>query len=461
VWGTASGDAVSRHRIRPWGVRTRLLLTVVFTVAGALALMTLGFNILLWRELSHDADALARSRAAAEVGSLDVVGDRVVPPLVPDRGGLESEAWLFVGGQAVERPTVSRALDQAARGAAATSGRIIEVASEQARLFAMRAVVGGKPVAVVVVGVSMRSYEVTRRIALIGSLALACALLVVVALVARWVLAAALRPVAEMTADAAAWSAQDTGRRFAAGEPYDELSQLAATLDSLLDRLSASLRRERSFSAELSHELRTPLARISAEAELALRRERQSSAYKEALQTVLRNAQTMTRTIDMLVAAQRQQTGLARGSSDSGAVLDELAAVFGHLAGERGVDLVVQAPVAGLTIGVDSDVALRILHPIVENACQCALSRVSVVADRRDGGVVFNIDDDGPGVQPGEREHIFEPGVRGSAGNGDRALQGAGLGLALSRRLARAASGDVAVVAGGGGGHFVVRLPSS
>ena len=69
-----------------------------------------------------------------------------------------------------------------------------------------------------------------------------------------------------------AWSEHDPGRRFAAGEPYDEISQLAAMLDGLLDRLAASLRREQRFSAEMSHELRTPLAKIRAEGELALRR---------------------------------------------------------------------------------------------------------------------------------------------------------------------------------------------
>ena len=77
-----------------------------------------------------------------------------------------------------------------------------------------------------------------------------------------------------MTRQAAAWSEHDLDRRFALGEPHDELGELAATLDGLLDRLAASLRREQLFLAELSHELRTPLARVMAESELALRRER-------------------------------------------------------------------------------------------------------------------------------------------------------------------------------------------
>jgi signal transduction histidine kinase len=263
-----------------------------------------------------------------------------------------------------------------------------------------------------------------------------------------------------MTADAEAWSARDVDRRFAAGEPHDELGQLAATLDGLLDRLSASLRRERRFSAELSHELRTPLAKICAEAELALRREREPGAYKQALQTVLGNAQTMTRTIDTLVAAQRQQTGLARGSADSQAVLDEAAAACGELAGAQGVELVFATSAEGVLIGVEAEVALRILQPVVENACHYARGRVVLSVERRGSEVVFIIDDDGPGVQQDERERIFEPGVRGSAGDGDRAFPGAGLGLALSRRLARAASGDVVASTDRRGGRFLVRLPT-
>jgi two-component system, OmpR family, sensor kinase len=445
---------------RPATLRARLLLTVVFAVAAALALMTLGFNLLLWRELSRDADALVRSRAAVEAGSLNIVDGRVVSSEAPDRSGLEGEAWTFIGGREIDGPIASRALDLAALGATTTLSRIVEVPNERVRLFATPVVAHGKRVAVIVSAVSLSPYQATRRIALIGSLALAVAVLLVVVLVTRWGLAAALRPVATMTADAEAWSVRDADRRFAAGEPYDELSQLAATLDGLLDRLSASLRREQRFSAELSHELRTPLAKICAEAELALRRERRPSAYKEALQTVLSNAQTMTRTIETLVAAQRQESGLARGSADSQAVLDEVVAAHAELARAQGLDLTVRASASTVAVGVDSDVALRILLPVVENACQCAEARVVLGVERRGSDVAFTVDDDGPGVRPDERERIFEPGVQGSAHDGNRAFPGAGLGLALSRRLARAASGDVTTAAEGPGGHFVVRLPA-
>jgi two-component system OmpR family sensor kinase len=333
------------------------------------------------------------------------------------------------------------------------------VPSEKARLYAAPAVVDGKQVAVVVAGVSMVPFETTRRIALIGSLALAAVLLAVVTLVTRWVLAAALRPVAEMTAAADAWSTDDLDRRFVLGESSDELGQLAATLNRLLDRLASSLRREQRFSAELSHELRTPLAKIRTEAELALRRERESTAYKEALRTIARNAEVLSRTVDTLIAASRQESGLARGSADPAAVLEEVAEACGELAKGHNVRITVRPYSAGVRVGVDADVAARILQPLVENASRYASNEVVLTAEALSGRVVFAVEDDGPGVVATEVENIFEAGVRGSDAAAQSTPTGAGLGLTLARRLARAAAGDVEADGRPGGGRFIVRLP--
>jgi two-component system, OmpR family, sensor kinase len=441
---------------RPRGIRTRLLVVVVAAVALALAVMTLGFNVLLARSLSHDADALLHSRAATEAASVDVVRDRVVTPDQPDSGGLESQSWVFHYGRVLERPNASAELDRAARAAAATPGVSVDVPGLDMRLYAMAA--SDDPSTVVVAGVSLAPYEHTQQIALIGSLILALALLLVVTLLARWMLRAALRPVATMTADAESWSEHDPERRFAAGEPYDEISQLAATLDGLLDRLAASLRREQRFSAEMSHELRTPLAKIRAESQLALRRERDSAEYRQALETIVGNAKQMTTIIETLVAAEQSESGLARGRCDAAAVLESLAESFGDSnAGDVRLDLAPQG--APTMLGVDADVAARILQPVVDNAFRLAGSMVRVSAQRSGSGVEIHVDDDGPGVRDEERELIFEPGVRGSAVSGGE-HDGAGLGLALARRLARAAGGDIEVRPATGGGHFTVRLPA-
>jgi len=99
-----------------------------------------------------------------------------------------------------------------------------------------------------------------------------------------------------------------------------------------------------------------------------------------------------------------------------------------------------------------------VLAPLIENGCRYGEHRVAVSVERGNGAVLFTVTDDGRGVAPEEREWIFEPGRRGAASDaagGD----GAGLGLALARRLARAAGGDVRAEPNGDGGRFTARLP--
>jgi signal transduction histidine kinase len=283
--------------------------------------------------------------------------------------------------------------------------------------------------------------------------------LLLVAFAVRWLLASSLRPVVRMTRQAAAWSERDLDQRFEPGPPYDELNELAATLDGLLGRLAASLRRERRFSAELSHELRTPLARVVAETELALRRERTEAEHRATLELVHRNAEQLTRTVNALVAAARHESGATRGTADALAVVADAASACADLAAERHVDVELERPTRPARLGVEAELAERILQPILDNACRYGRRHVRVTIDRGPGAVVYTVDDDGPGVAEDERERIFEPGARGglAAGNG---AGGAGLGLALARRLARSAAGEVEAVATGDSGRFLVRLPA-
>jgi signal transduction histidine kinase len=370
---------------------------------------------------------------------------------------VEGQVWVFAGTRSLSSPAAGPELDREARLLATGPPRTADV-DEAFRLASAAVMNGNRRIGTVVAGVSLTPYERTEREALLASLALSAVLLAVVMAASAWVLRAALRPVARMTADAAAWSERDLDRRFDVGEPHDELTRLARTLDGLLDRIAASLRHERRFSAELSHELRTPLTKITAEAELALRRERDPASYREALAAILRNAGQLTRTVDTLVAAARQEASSERGLSDAREALERTAEGLASLAVEDGVTLEIAAPAGPLRVGLDRDVVERILQPVIENACRYGHTRVDIGAARADGQVVITVRDDGPGVHESERDLIFEPGVRGSAGQ-DEAAAGAGLGLALSRRLARAGGGEVAVAENGPGATFEVRLP--
>jgi two-component system, OmpR family, sensor kinase len=439
------------------GVRTRLFLVVVGALAVALGLATIGFNVLLANAASRDADTLLSARAASERGEIRVAAGtlKVVDTRVDAIG--DSRVWIFRGLQTVEQPHARPETALAARALAGGPRRFLDVPHAEERLLAVPILGHGRRVGTLVTGISLVPYNHTQRTALTFSLTLFLLVLALASIAAWWLLRSALRPVAEMTAQAEAWSEEDLDRRFALGEPHDELTRLAGTLDNLLDRLAASLRHERRFSAEMSHELRTPLAKLMAEAELALRRERSESDYRESLQAVLGNAQQIERIVETLVTA-AQHDAQPQGVANALAVAEAVVAAYSVDASSRGVDLQLVDSPDPVRVGVDQDIAERILHPVIENALRYGRGEVRVRVARNGSAVLFAVDDNGPGVTSDEHESIFEPAVRGSAGRSTQS--GAGLGLALSRRLARAVSGDVEAHPGAGG-RFVVRLPAS
>ncbi|MER3409706.1 MAG: sensor histidine kinase [Thermoleophilia bacterium] len=442
------------------GLRGRLFLLTVLVVAAALAALTAAFNLVLDRTLDRDADELLRARAAAELAVLKPVGRRLTIAETADEAGADIPVWVFSRSRVLEKPAgASRAVDRIARSLGQGPARFLTVSTTDTRLYATPVVSGGRRLGTVVVGLSLAPYEQTKRTALVGSLALASGLLVAIALAVRWLLVAALRPVARMTAAAATWSEHDLDRRFDLGQPYDELTGLAHTLDGLLDRISASLRRERRFSAELSHEFRTPLSKIAAEVELALRRERRPEEYRGALERVLSYTHQLTRIVQALVTAAQHEAGAVRGTADAYAVAAQTLDGCAPLASEHGIVLRLAPPTAPLRVGIERDLVERILHPVVENACRYAQARVDVSVSREGRWIVYRVTDDGPGVADDEREAIFEAGVRGRAGR-TAGRQGAGFGLALARRLARSSGGEIHAEAGHLGGRFVVRLPA-
>jgi signal transduction histidine kinase len=326
-------------------------------------------------------------------------------------------------------------------------------------LYTLPVVSDGRRLGTVVAQVSLGPYQSTAQTALAGSAVLGALILLMVWVAAHVLISGSLRQVTRMTGQAEAWSVADSGRRFDLGPPRDEFSRLGATLDALLDRVASSLRHEQRFSAEVSHELRTPLAGVIAETQLALRHPRTPEERRAGYERVLASAKQMTRTLDTLVSATRVELGAPRGTGDATRAAQAAARGCAALARTRGVTVTVDEPEGPIRIGVDDDVAERVLAPLIENGCRYGSSSVWIEVSRRDRAVLFRVRDDGAGVPAGDREKIFEPGWRGEHATTLHAA-GAGLGLALARRLARAAGGDVRAAANGGGGEFAARLPA-
>jgi len=437
-----------------FGVRTRLLIAVVVAVGLGLVIAVTAFSLLLGERMSSSATSLARAQAAAEASSLEVRHGVLTVPEGPDDGALGARVWIFAGSRLLEAPRASAKVGDAARSLAGGPERSLDV-GEATRLYALPIVQNGVRYGTVVSAISLDPYEETERTALIAFVVLAVLLLGAVAVLSRWMLGRALLPVSRMTEDAASWSEHDLDRRFDLGEPYDELTMLSSTLDKLLERIAATLRHEQRFTAELSHELRTPLARAKGQTELALRRERSPAEYRSALEAIDRNIDQMTRTVDTLVAAARQEAGLTISTSDAREAV--LAAVESARAIDSAVELHLTLPPEPARLAIESELVERMLQPLLENAVRYGRSTVEVALVRNGAAALVHVVDDGPGVTGAEQATIFDPGIRGHAAK--NRSDGAGLGLALARRVARSAGGEITVAASRDGGRFTLRIP--
>jgi signal transduction histidine kinase len=436
----------------------RLTALALVAVTIAVALVVVAFNLVLSSALRGDVDSRLRSQAAAAATTVEADGGSLAVRESPNDEAIDSQIWVYDTRRTLLRPPAPATVQRAADALAGRSHAFADVASPEVRLYALALTEGGRRVGTVVAARSLAAYDRTTDYALVGTLVLAALVLAAVFAVTWLTIGRALRPVTEMTRSAADWSERDLDRRFGPAPRPDELGELARTFDALLDRLAAGLRHEQRLSAELSHELRTPLARIVAEIELLQRRERSTEDRSDAYEVVARSAEQMSRILETLMAAARAESQPERGRSDLVDVLATVSEQWTEPFAERGLRLTVHSGDAPQRVGVDAEVVERVIAPLLDNARRYARSDVTVDTLRAGGRVRIEVRDDGPGVAAEDAERVFEPGVRGGRLNGHG---GAGLGLPLARRLARAAGGEVSAEPGvRGSTKFVVELPA-
>jgi signal transduction histidine kinase len=429
-------------------IRGRLIATSLVTLAiGLGALIVIG-NVLLSARTKADMTSLLEGRAQAQIAALEVDAHGITDREAPNDQTLDRQSWVLDGDIVKERPAgVSRSLDQVA----VALGRTRKVGERDApgriRLLTspVTAAQGRAAVGSVVVGVAAAPFDRLRREVLFGSLILAALVLVAGWLAIRSAVGGVLAPVAQMTESAESWGAHDLDRRFDLGPPTDELSGLAATLDRLLARIAASRRHEQRFASDVAHELRSPLAALQARTELALGSSgKGTQAEREsALRSIAIAASRIEATIETLLAVARKEID---PSLDSVNVID--------LADEIPDIDVLHAERVPRAEG-DTEIVRRALSPLIENARRHSKARVWLEISATEGLVRIEVHDDGQGVDRKLGDTVFEPGVRGPGAPDD----GAGLGLALSRRLARACGGDV-LIGPGPHGCFVLELPA-
>jgi two-component system, OmpR family, sensor kinase len=232
---------------------------------------------------------------------------------------------------------------------------------------------------------------------------------------------------------------------------HGEVTVVADAINEMASRIEQQMADQRELLAAVSHELRTPLSRLRLLTELA----RDSGATGSTLDEIDREVMEIDALVgDLLASSRIDFAALTRRSLDA----EEAA----RRAIERaGLDASkIAAPASPLLIDADATLLARALSNLIDNAQRHGggLSRLRVTA--RGALVAFEVEDDGPGLSPGEEARIFEPFYRRERGGGDAGSLG--LGLALVKRIAEAHGGRViAENREGGGARVGVEIPSA
>jgi signal transduction histidine kinase len=439
AWTGVSGDSASLRR-------RLVVLTAAF--AGTVAiLLILVIQVALSRSSHSAVEKVLEDRADAVISSAASVssdGRLSVPDARMDPGvAVYNSAGRLVAG--VVSPSQARIFAELSTTATTRRTHLGDAVALLARPFTTPSGARG----VVVISERLDSYQDIVHDALGISVAIGAVIVVLATYLVAWASRRALAPVAQMARTAEAWSEHDLDRRFDLGAPSNEIKALGHTLDRLLDRVRRAILDEQRLTSELAHELRTPLTAVLATVEVIAGRDDLDDELREDLGYVTESCREMAATITGLVELARSASTGAR--TDDAALAPAVRGVLRDLAGRERVDVDVAAD---LTVAVAPTLAARAIAPVLDNALRHA-DHVDVIGRRHEDWVTVLIADNGPGIADSERDAIFTPGHTRSGGSG--------LGLALARRVARSAGGDVTVRphAPGAGATFEIRLPAA
>jgi signal transduction histidine kinase len=247
--------------------------------------------------------------------------------------------------------------------------------------------------------------------------------------VGYWLSRRVMRPVTDLAQRLRAFR---SGRHLEPLAPHfaeDEVGELAAALDDYAQRQSALIARDREFNSDVSHELRTPLAVIASTTELLVATPELPEKLRTRLQRIERAVRQATElTQALLLLSRAERSGPVDGeTTDVARVVLEVVDTHRPDIGRKPIELrtEIEAP---LTVEAPSSVVAVALGNLVGNACKYTQEGEIVV--RVQPGRV-RVEDTGPGIRREDAERLFERGVRGEG----ETVKGAGLGLAIVRRL--------------------------
>lgn len=290
-----------------------------------------------------------------------------------------------------------------------------------------------------------------------GLLLAGLVLVLAVALVTYFVVRRGLAPLATLSKQVAALDAHTLDQRLQwAGLP-EELQPMVLRLNEALDRIEASVDRERQTAANIAHELRTPLAELMTITELAARWPDDAEIQARAVGDSLAVAQHMTRVVSALLKVARAESadGLSLEALDLVPIVRDAWSGIAGSAGERGQSLETSLPEA-LDVLSDREVAEAVVATLFKNAVEHAPSGSTIRCEgtQTNGAVALTVANPAPDLSADDVEHVRalfwrKDDVRTPS-------EHSGLGLFVAAALAQSA--DIQLVPSLTDGVFSVTL---
>ena len=428
-------------------VRAALLASADDSVEDGVTRSAEQFRALAAQEQEADAGSAVRNLLDAQLAEQrETSDDDVVLAYIGDD--------LYATRPPAPDDELMSALDEVATSDATTSGEVetpdaavkyatVAVrsdAGQQATLVFARSVAGAR-----------EQMEEPIRVAAAVSIVvpLICSLLI-------WLLVArAMAPLRSFADEARQITEFDLGRRVSV-HGGDEVAELERTFNEMLDRLQGAFDSQKEFLSEVGHELRTPLTIIRGHVELTGEHPTERRATADLVKGEL---ERMGRIVDdlMLLARARRTDFLRIQELDLDLLTHEIFANAVTL-GDRDWQLA-QTGIGTMT--ADHQRLTQAMVNLAENAVQHTAEgdRITLGTALSDGRVRMWVRDSGPGIDPNERERIFERFTTSSQSAGSE--HRLGLGLAIVTAIAEAHGGEVEVTNNpSGGATFAIVVPT-
>lgn len=230
-----------------------------------------------------------------------------------------------------------------------------------------------------------------------------------------------------------------------------EFGDLAASINSYLDRIEKVVRQQEEFAVDAAHELSTPLTALRGQLELAIMEHRDAQGFEEAAKNAIAQVTRLQRLVDGLLLATRPRDG-ATGKCDVQQMLEEVQARWVDRYAANHVNLELSAEAFRAAMPEEE------IESVMENLLANALKfspRGSTVRVTLDSEGQLIVQDQGPGIPEDDRERVFERFERGTT-----KARGFGIGLYLVRRLLEQRGGSVRIGDSQVGARIEVALPA-